>query len=237
MTMAEEQPSQRPRYSVRRQARLNADTHAKLEVLAKTFHRKRAAILRYVMHWGLAHTQGWTIDQSIPARVHPVTMLVEPILLQQVQAAARHHGVSVVAWERHAMRQVTLEDFPSSRRAGETVPRSHDSGHYGTRFMLRLDDETSIKLATLTQAFHRSAAEVIRQLVAQARPEDFPESWQLAVEERWHRRTTEAEDADTSSVLGLSDLGTAELPQATHTAMRNTTRQISKGEVDAPHPV
>ena len=53
--------------------------------------------------------------------------------------------------------------------------------------MLRLDDETSSKLATLTQTFHRSAAEVIRQLIAQAESEDFPQSWQLAVEERQHR--------------------------------------------------
>ena len=48
--------------------------------------------------------------------------------------------------------------------------------------MLRLDDETSSKLETLTQAFRRSKAEVIRRLIAQARPEDFPPSWRLAVQ-------------------------------------------------------
>ena len=55
---------------------------------------------------------------------------------------------------------------------------------YDRKFGLRLDDETSCKLERLTQTFHRSAAEVIRQLVAQARYEDFPRSWQLALEER-----------------------------------------------------
>jgi hypothetical protein len=81
------------------------------------------------------------------------------------------------------MRQVTYEDCPPCWRARETAPRSHESGHYAKRFILRLDDETSAKLATLTQTFYRSAAEVIRQLVAQVRPEDFPPSWQLAVQE------------------------------------------------------
>jgi predicted transcriptional regulator len=53
--------------------------------------------------------------------------------------------------------------------------------------MLRLDDETSARLVTLTQALHRSAAEVIRQLIAQATPDDFPQSWQMAVDERHQR--------------------------------------------------
>jgi len=58
--------------------------HAKLEELARTFRRKRATILRYVMQWGLALTDGWTIDSSIPDRPHLVHMLVDPDLLQQV---------------------------------------------------------------------------------------------------------------------------------------------------------
>jgi hypothetical protein len=49
--------------------------------------------------------------------------------------------------------------------------------------MLRLEDETSTKLGTLMQTFDRSAAEIIRQLIAQAASEDFPQSWQLAVQE------------------------------------------------------
>jgi predicted transcriptional regulator len=163
--------------------------HAKLEELARTFRRKRATILRYVMQWRLALTDGWTIDSSIPDRPHLVHMLVDPDLLQQVQAAAAAHGADVAAWERHAMRQVTRDDFPPSWRAGETAPRSHDSGYYGTRFMLRLDEVTSSKLATLTQTFHRSAAEVIRQRIAQATPKDFPPSWQLAMDEQRQQET------------------------------------------------
>jgi predicted transcriptional regulator len=164
-------PKPRPRqrrYSVRRQARLDAETYAKLEALTRTFHRKRAAILRYVIRWGLVQTQRWTVDPSIPNRPHLVHMPVEPNLLQQVQDAADARGASVAA----------------SWRAGDIAVRSHDSGHYGRRFMLRLDDETLRKLETLTQTFQRSAAEVIRQLIAQARPETFPPSWRIAAEER-----------------------------------------------------
>jgi hypothetical protein len=40
-------------YSVRYQARLDAETWAKLEELAAAFHWKRSAILRSVMQWGL----------------------------------------------------------------------------------------------------------------------------------------------------------------------------------------
>jgi predicted transcriptional regulator len=117
-------------------------------------------------------------------------MLVGPDLLQQVQEAAEAHGVSVAAWLRQAMRQVTLADFPASWRAGDIAPRSHDSGYYHRRFMLRLDNDTQRKLETLMHTFHRPAAEIIRQLIAQARPEEFPESWHLAVRE--HRQEGEA---------------------------------------------
>jgi hypothetical protein len=111
------QPRQR-RYSVRQQARLDAEAHANLEALANSFHRKRAAILRYVMQWGLAYTPAWTIDPSIPDRPHFVHMLVESYLLQKVQDTAGAHGASMAAWLRHAMRQVTPEDFPPSWHVG-----------------------------------------------------------------------------------------------------------------------
>jgi predicted transcriptional regulator len=188
------EPRPRPRrYRVRRQARLDAETHAKLEEPARTFRRKRAAILRYVMQWALAHTHGWTVDPSIPDRPHLVHMLVDPELLQQVQAAAAARGADVAAWERHAMRQGTRDDFPPSWRTGETTPRSHDSGYYGTRVMLRLDNETLTKLAALMQTFDRSAAEIIRQLIVQANVEDFPPSWQMAAEERQPREVRQPE--------------------------------------------
>jgi hypothetical protein len=58
--------------------------------------------------------------------------------------------------------------------------RSHDSRHYGKRFMMRLDDPTCEKLEELSTHFDTSVAEIIRQLVTQAKPEDFPQAWQTA---------------------------------------------------------
>jgi predicted transcriptional regulator len=173
---------------VRYQARLDAETHAKLEELAAAFHRKRSAILRHAMPWGLTQTRGWTVDRAVPGTVRTVGMLLEPELLQQVQEAAAVHGATIAAWLRQAMRRVTIEDFPKSWRAEEIVIRSHDSGYDQRRFMLRLDDETSKKLDTLTRGFDRPAAEVIRQLIAQAKAEDFPPSWHFAVAERRNER-------------------------------------------------
>jgi hypothetical protein len=164
------------RYSVRQQARLDSDTHAKLEALVITVHKKRAQILRHVMQWGLTRLNEWTVDRSIPTAVRPVTLLMDPERCHQVQDAAAAHGVSMAAWLRQAMRQVTPEDFPASWRAGEIAGRSHESGYYHSRLMLRLDGATQRKLETLMRTFHRPAAEIIRQLIAQARPEEFPES-------------------------------------------------------------
>jgi hypothetical protein len=143
--------------------------------------RKQAQILRYVMAWGLDHPHAWTRDRQRPDRTHPVHMLVEPALWQQVQGAVALKGVSVAAWVRQVMRNVTIADFPASWRAGKTAPRSHESGHYRRRFMLRLDDETSRKLEMFIHAF-RPAAEVIRQLIGQAKPDDCPESGHLAAD-------------------------------------------------------
>jgi hypothetical protein len=64
---------------------------ATLEALANILRRKRAAILRYVMDWGLAQTTEWTVAPSIPDCPHLVHMLVDHKLLQQVQAAADAH--------------------------------------------------------------------------------------------------------------------------------------------------
>jgi predicted transcriptional regulator len=179
---SEHQPRQ-VRYSARWQARLDGETSTKLADLASTLGRKRSAILRYVLQWGLTHTTGWTIDRALVVVVPPVPVLLEPELLEQVQEAAAAHGVSMAAWLRYAMRQVTINDFPESWRAGETGLRSHESDYYDRKFGLRLDEVISRQLGVLTQAFHRPAAELIRQLIAQVKPEDFPQSWHLAVGE------------------------------------------------------
>jgi hypothetical protein len=114
---------------------------------------------------------------GLPDRPHLVHMLVDPELLQQVQEAADAHEVSVAVWPPHAMRQVTRADFPTRWGTGATPIRSHASGYYDRRFQLRLDPDTQTKLGTLMQTFDRSAAELIRQLIAQATPKDFPSSW------------------------------------------------------------
>ena len=119
------QPRQR-RDSVRHQAHLDAETHAELEELAASFHRKRGPILRHVMEWGLTQTQQWAIDRSIAAAVPSVPVLLAPELLQQVQYAAAAHGVSVATGLRHALHQIAPDDFPASWRAGKTAGRSHE---------------------------------------------------------------------------------------------------------------
>jgi hypothetical protein len=54
--------------------------------------------------------------------------------------------------------------------------------------MLLLDETTRETLEGLSRHFKQSSAEIIRQLVAQADPEDFPESWQLRLEESQRRQ-------------------------------------------------
>ena len=78
--------------------------------------------------------------------------------------------------------------------------------------MLRLDAQTGEQLEELTTYFDASNVEVIRQRIAQARPEAFPQSWRMAVAERRHPSTIE-------------------LREATHTAPHTTV----SGGIDAPH--
>jgi hypothetical protein len=95
------------------------------------------------MRWGLSHAKGWTIEQSRSASAHLVYILVEPAVMQQVQAAVDRLQVTAATWVRHAMRQVTRDDFPASWRVGDTALRSHESGYYRWKFGLRFDDATS----------------------------------------------------------------------------------------------
>jgi hypothetical protein len=85
------------------------------------------------------------MSQEVVARfaaVHRVSLLMGPELLRQVQDAAAH-GVSVAAWVRQAMRQVTPEDFPPSWRAEASTARAHESGYFHRKLGLRLDAVTS----------------------------------------------------------------------------------------------
>jgi hypothetical protein len=65
-----------------------------------------------------------------------------------------------------------------------TDVRTHDSPSFGRRFMLRLDETTAQKLQALVAQFGRSQAAIIRHLITQAKPEEFPQAWRLAVKER-----------------------------------------------------
>jgi hypothetical protein len=120
---------------------------------------------------------------AFPGTVCTLRLLLEPELLQQVQEATVAHDATIAAWLRQAMRQVTIDDFPASWRAGVIGVRSHDSQIYDQRFMLRLDETTAHKLQLLVNQFGKSRAEIIRQLLAEATPEHFPKSWHLVVDE------------------------------------------------------
>jgi hypothetical protein len=43
-------------------ARLDATTRAKVDALAARFRRPRAAVLSYIMHWGLSREPAGTLD-------------------------------------------------------------------------------------------------------------------------------------------------------------------------------
>ena len=67
--------------------------------------------------------------------------------------------------------------------------RSHDSRTYDTGFMLRFGHLTRETLEVLSTHVNTPASEVIRRLIAQAIPEDFPKSWQMKASERRRRQT------------------------------------------------
>jgi len=66
--------------------------------------------------------------------------------------------------------------------------RSPDSRICRKRFMMRLDDASTRQLDELAQHFDRSAAGIMRQLITQARPAQFPKSWHMTAAERPARR-------------------------------------------------
>jgi predicted transcriptional regulator len=166
-------------------ARLDAATRQKVDDLATRFHQPRAAVLGYIMHWGLTHGQAGPLNQGdAQGPMRHLYLHVESALYEHVQKAATAAGVNTAPWLRQMVRQITLTDFPPSWQAETPAERSHDSRVYGTRFMLRLDHLTQEKLEDLSTHFNKPAAEIIRQLIAQAEPEDFPPSWRMRAAER-----------------------------------------------------
>jgi hypothetical protein len=166
-------------------ARLDSTTRQKVDDLAQHFHQPGAAVLCHIMHWGLSREPTGPLDQGEPhGPVRHLYLYVASDLHARVEKAATAAGMTIAPWLRHMVRQVTIADFPASWREAQSEERSHDSRTYGRRFMLRLDDSTETKLQQLVKHFGVSKAEVIRQLVAQAEPEDFPPDWHTRAAER-----------------------------------------------------
>jgi hypothetical protein len=169
-----------PRASIRMDARLDAMTRAKVDDLARHFHQPRAAVLCHIMEWGLSREQTGPLDQGEPdGPVRHLYLYVASDLHVRVEQAAANAGMKMAPWLRAMIRQITTADFPASWEAERLMERSHDSRIYGKRFMLRLDGPSQTKLQQLIEQFRTSKAEVIRHLIAQAAPEDFPKTWNM----------------------------------------------------------
>ena len=166
-------------------ARLDAETRQKVDDLAGHFRQPRAAVLSHIMRWGLSCEPGGALDQGASqGLVRHLYLYVDSDLYEAVRKAATTAGVTTAPWLRHMVRHIHLADFPASWEAEPSDERSHDSRIYGKRFMLRLDDPTWERLDALATHFERAAAEIIRQLLAQATPDTFPASWHRRVAER-----------------------------------------------------
>jgi hypothetical protein len=173
------------RSSIRMDARLDAATRQKVDDLAQRFHTPRAAVLCHIMHWGLNHGPTGPLDQGeSQGPVRHLYLYVESKLHEQVEKAATAAGVNTAPWLRHMVGQVPITDFPASWQAAAPRERSHNSRIYTERFMLRFDHLTREKLDALATHFNKPASEVIRDLITQAKPEDFPKSWQMRATER-----------------------------------------------------
>jgi hypothetical protein len=181
-------PSERPS-SIRTDARLDATTRQKVDDLARHFHQPRATVLCHIMHWGLSREQTDSLDQGKShGPVRHLYLYVPSEFHKQVKEAAAAAGVKIPPWLRHMVRQMTMAYFPASWQEVRSEQRSHDSRTYTERFMLRRDEPTQSKLQQLVKRFGTSRAEIIRQLIAQAEPEDFPPSWQMRAAEPAHPR-------------------------------------------------
>jgi hypothetical protein len=178
------QPSEL-RTSVRMDARLDSTTRVKVDELAKRFHQPRAAVVCHIMQWGLSREQPEPVSGAAsegPAR--HLYLYVDTELHKRVEEAAATAGVEIAPWLRTVVRQITTADFPTSWEAERLEERSHNSRIYGKRFMLRLDAPSETRLQHLISHFGASKATIIRQLIMQATPEDFPSSRHMRAAER-----------------------------------------------------
>jgi hypothetical protein len=177
-------PSDEPRATIRIDARLDAATRQKVDDLARHFHQPRAAVLCHIMQWGLNREQMGPFDEGeAQGPVRHLYLYVASELHERVEKAAAAAGMNIAPWLRHMVCEITVADVPVSWQEARSEQRSHDSRTYGRRFMLRLDEPSQTKIQQFVKQFGTSKAEVIRQLIAQARLEDFPPSWQMRAAE------------------------------------------------------
>ena len=180
------------RYTARLEVHLDQATQTTITRFVTAF-RRRSAVLRQVLEWGLTHGQGWQVDRHRPSgRAERVSLRLEPELWEPVEAVATTAEVTS-PWLRYAVQRVNVADFPASWQAAsveqERDPkRSDDCRTYARRLMLRLDDASACALDALVRHFDRSAAGIMRQLITQARPAQIPKSWHMAAAERPARR-------------------------------------------------
>jgi hypothetical protein len=150
MTSPPDHKPRKPRASIRIDARLDAMTRAKVDDLATRFHQPRAAVLSYIMHWGLRRGPIGTIDSGqLQGPVRHLYLYIASELHERVAKAATAAGVNITPWLRHMVREITISDFPASWQEVRSEARSHDSHTYGKRFMLRLDAASQTKLQQL----------------------------------------------------------------------------------------
>ena len=169
-----------PRASIRMDARLDAVTRAKVDELAHRFHQPRAAVVCHIMEWGLSRKQAETRDGGeSDGPVRHLSPYVDTELHEQIERVATAAGMNIAPWLRLMVRQISMTDFPASWEEARSEDRSHDSRTHGPRFMLRLDSPSATKLQHLVQQFGVSQAKIIRQLIMQATPENFPKSWHM----------------------------------------------------------
>jgi hypothetical protein len=158
---------------------------AKVDDVAKRLHQPRAAVMCHIGHRGLNRGPAEIVDGGASAGlVRHLYLYVDTELHARVEKAAMAAGVTMALWLRAMVRQISMTDFPASWEEERSAEQSHDSRVYDTRFMLRLDKTSQAKLQQLISHFGVSKATVIRQLIIQATPEDFPTSWQMRAAER-----------------------------------------------------
>jgi hypothetical protein len=82
-------------------ARLDPTTRQKVDDLAQHFHQPRAAVVCYVMRWGLGRGQPETLDHGTSqGQVRHLYLYVEAELHERVEKAATAAGVKIAPWLR-----------------------------------------------------------------------------------------------------------------------------------------